>query len=304
MTPSFSHAVVALDLSEASDIIVDCLPHFKTFGTTKFTLVTVKSIPYTAERTEINTEEHRKKLKKYKKSLKENGFKVDVDLRVGTHFYPPVEILTAAEENNADFVIIGNRGQSKVQELLLGSTATELLQRSALPVYLLNLELVIPDNDPENRKLVLPQSCSTALDHVLHPTDFSETANRAFEVIKYFDSQGKIKNISFIHVQGDNAIALKDPVSLEELNRNNRTLLNNIRNQLSDRTRNNSEIFITFGTPAKEIINTIQDHGITMIIMGSQGKGFVREFFLGSVSSQVTRNSKIPVLLIPARRED
>jgi len=38
--------------------------------------------------------------------------------------------------------------------------------------------------------------------------------------------------------------------------------------------------------------------------MGSQGKGFVHEFFLGGVSSQVTRFSKVPVLLVPAKRDD
>ena len=41
-----------------------------------------------------------------------------------------------------------------------------------------------------------------------------------------------------------------------------------------------------------------------MIVIGSQGKGFVEKFFLGGVSNQVTRLSKIPVFLIPAERSD
>jgi len=37
-------------------------------------------------------------------------------------------------------------------------------------------------------------------------------------------------------------------------------------------------------------------------VMGSQGRGFVSESFLGSVSHQVARRSPAPVLLIPAKR--
>jgi len=303
MIPSFNHAVVALDLSEASDIIVNYLPHFRDFETTKFTLVTVVSIPHTAERFEIKTDKQKEILEAYKEKLEDEGFQVDIDMRVGTHFYPPTEILTSADENDAGFVIIGNRGQSKVQELLLGSTATELLQRAELPVYLLNMDVKLQPDSPVNRKLVLPNETTSALEHVLHPTDFSETAVRAFEVLKMLDKQKKVEKISFIHIQGHNAIALKDPVSLEELNKKNRDQLNKMRNELSDKTRNESEVYITFGTPAKEIITTVNEQGVTMIIMGSQGKGFVHEFFLGGVSSQVTRFSKVPVLLVPAERK-
>lgn len=302
MILSFKHAAVALDLSEASDLIIDYLNYFKDFDTTKITLVSVVSIPHTSERFEINTDQKREKLESYKKKLEEQGFEVDIDLRVGTHFYPPTEILSSADEHGASFVVIGNRGQSKVQELLLGSTATELLQRSELPVFLLNMNIELISDSPEGRRLVLPDEANNALKHVLHPTDFSETAFRAFEVLKHLDSGKKFEKVSFIHVQGPNAIALKDPVSLKELNEKNSEQLNKMRNQLSDKTRNDSDIFITFGPPAKEIIKTVEEQGITMIIMGSQGKGFVHEFFIGGVSSQVTRFSNVPVLLVPAER--
>jgi len=40
-----------------------------------------------------------------------------------------------------------------------------------------------------------------------------------------------------------------------------------------------------------------------MVVMGSQGRGFIGEVFLGSVSHTVTRHSKVPLLLIPAIRQ-
>jgi nucleotide-binding universal stress UspA family protein len=303
MKSTFVHAVVALDQSDASDLIIDAIPHFKKFGTKKVTLVTVVSIPYTGERTEFNTEKQSRKLEAYKKTLEAHDLIVDTELRSGTYFYPPSEILTSAEEHDADFVIIGSRGQSKVQEMLLGSTASEVLQRSRLPVFLINIDMVQIEEDSDKRKLVITQSIDKTLDHVLHATDFSDTADRAFDVVRALDEEGKIKKISFIHVQGHHAIALKDPASLEQLTGKNREQLDEMRNLLSDHTRNSSDVIITFGTPGKEIINAIDENNITLVVMGSQGKGFVHEFFLGGVSSQVTRFTKIPVLLVPAERE-
>lgn len=303
MKSNFKHALVALDLSEASELIMDCVPHLKNFGTEKITLVTVVPVPYAVERTEFNTDKHRKKLKEYKKQLEEAGYDVRFEVRSGVHFYPPTEIINEAEQAGADYIVIANRGHSKVQEMLLGSTATEVLQRSPLPVYLINVEVDWHDDDTDKRKLVLSQSAGKSMDHILYATDFSETAERAFHVVQDFESTGKVKKISMIHVQGHHYLALSDPISFEELTEKNRAQLDLLRNTLSDHTREDAEIIITFGTPAKEIVTAAEENGATMIIMGSQGKGFIEKFFIGGVSNQVTRISNVPVLLIPAERE-
>jgi len=303
MDVKFTNVTAAIDNSDASDLIVGCLKAFKTFETQKINLVTVVSLPHGADEQEFDTSIQKERLDKYKKQLEETGFDVTTDLRVGTHYYAPVEILQSAEENGADLVVIGNRGQNKVQELLMGSTATELLQRSEFPVFLINIQVQQKGADVHSRKFVLKKPCFDALSHVLYPTDFSENANRAFEVIKTLDKKRKIGKITFVHVQGHHAIALKDPVSRDKLTRKNDEQMNSLRNLLTPETREKSEIFITYGTPAKEIISTAEEQDATMFIMGSQGRGFVREFFLGGVSNYVTRYSNIPVLLIPAGRE-
>jgi len=303
MKKLFKHAIIALDLSEASDLIMDCVPHLKKFGTEKISLITVVPIPYTGRRAEFSTDEQRQQLKAYKKRLEEHGFEVRFEIRSGVHFYPPTEILDEAEKTGADYVVIANRGHSKVQELLLGSTATELLQRSPLPVYLINVEVEWHDDDTDERKLVLSQAAEKSLKHILFATDFSETAGRAFDVVKFLESNGYVDKISIIHVQGHHYMALSDPATFEDVTQKNRNQLDKIRNTLSDRTREDAEIIVTFGTPAKEIVKAAEERNATMLIMGSQGKGFIESFFIGGVSSQVTRISRLPVLLIPAERE-
>jgi nucleotide-binding universal stress UspA family protein len=51
-----------------------------------------------------------------------------------------------------------------------------------------------------------------------------------------------------------------------------------------------------------EIMRVIQQSNVHLVVMGSQGRGFVEELFLGSVSHNVARHSRAPVLLIPSRR--
>ncbi len=303
MDNNFKNVTAAIDDSDASDLIVNCLESFNKFGTQKINLVTVVSFPHESEAKEFDTSSQQKRLDNYKKGLENAGFEVTTELRAGTHYYPPVEILQSAEENKSGLIVIGNRGQSRVQELLLGSTATELLQRSDWPVFLINIQIQQEGDDVNSRKFVLKKPCSDALSHVLYPTDFSDNANRAFEVVKALDKKGSIGKVSFIHVQGHHAIALKDPVSRQKLADRNDEQMNSLRNLLTPETREESGIFITFGTPAKEILATAEEQGATMFIMGSQGRGFVRDFFLGGVSNYVTRYSNIPVLLIPAERE-
>jgi nucleotide-binding universal stress UspA family protein len=135
--------------------------------------------------------------------------------------------------------------------MLLGSTAAEVLQRSRLPVFLINIDMEWIDEDADERRLVMTQSIDDALNHVLHATDFSDTADRAFDVVKALDEDGKIDKISLIHVQGHHAIALKDPASYEALTERSKEHLQDMRNGLSDKTRSTSELIITFGTRAR-----------------------------------------------------
>lgn len=304
MISFFRHAAVALDLSEASDLIIDCVMSLDSLGIEKITLVTVVSIPFEKEGENLDTSKEQEQLEEYQERLKNEGFEVDIHIRSGLHYYPPTEILVAADKVSADFVVISNRGQSKVLELLSGSTSAELLQRSELPVYLINLEVEEDSGKKGSRKLLLTQPCDKAFSHVLYATDFSDSAYRTYKLLRDMEGAGIVDKISMIHVQGHHAIAIKDPASRERLTEQNREQLERIRNKLSDRTRESTDLIITFGTPAKEIVDTAEENGATLIMMGSQGEGYVQEMILGSVSNKVTRLSNVPVLLIPAEPEN
>ena len=63
------------------------------------------------------------------------------------------------------------------------------------------------------------------------------------------------------------------------------------------------ETVLKYGSPSSEILKSVKELSAQMVVMGSQGRGFVNEFFLGSVSHNIARQSPVHVLLIPAKRQ-
>jgi nucleotide-binding universal stress UspA family protein len=57
-----------------------------------------------------------------------------------------------------------------------------------------------------------------------------------------------------------------------------------------------------YGIPTAEILHEAATGNYSLIIMGSQGKGYIREIFLGSVSHNIARHAGVSLLLIPAIR--
>ncbi|MCD4821283.1 MAG: universal stress protein [Methanococcoides sp.] len=52
------------------------------------------------------------------------------------------------------------------------------------------------------------------------------------------------------------------------------------------------------GHPSNEIIEFAEGNNIDMIVIGTLGKSGIDRFLLGSVAEKVTRNSKVPVLVV------
>jgi nucleotide-binding universal stress UspA family protein len=64
-----------------------------------------------------------------------------------------------------------------------------------------------------------------------------------------------------------------------------------------------SKILVPLGYPAEEILKAADDEGCDAIVLGSHGKGFLRQTFLGSVSVSVLERTRKPVFIIPLPAE-
>jgi len=63
------------------------------------------------------------------------------------------------------------------------------------------------------------------------------------------------------------------------------------------------EGIIAEGHPAEEIIKYAEKNSIDLIVMGTLGKSGLERFLMGSVVDKVIRNSKIPVIAVPAKEK-
>ena len=64
-----------------------------------------------------------------------------------------------------------------------------------------------------------------------------------------------------------------------------------------------SDIVIVVGYPAEEILNAADTNGYDVIVLGTHGKGWLKQTFLGSVARSVLERSRKPVFIIPLPSE-
>jgi len=156
--------------------------------------------------------------------------------------------------------------------------------------------------------------------HLLVPTDFSESAHAALEyaVALCKDIQGRITLLHVSHTErvteslmGLDAIkylsgTLSSPsnsagyapsFNVDELKKVAQQKLDACVNAASGE---NVPIETAFeeGRPSVKIVEFARDHNIDLIVMGTQGRGPVAQFFLGSVAENVIRSAECPVLTV------
>jgi nucleotide-binding universal stress UspA family protein len=64
-----------------------------------------------------------------------------------------------------------------------------------------------------------------------------------------------------------------------------------------------SKILVPQGYPVEEILETAQEENCDVIVLGTHGKGFLKQAFLGSVAVKVLERTRKPVFIIPLPSE-
>ena len=124
---------------------------------------------------------------------------------------------------------------------------------------------------------------------------------RAFEYVEKLVAEG-CKNVTILHVQDKTKIDKHFAHELEEFNRIDTERIEVLKERLAQEGASRIQIKIPYGTPTAEILDEVTTGNYSLVVMGSQGKGYIREIFLGSVSYSIARYAGTSVLLIPAAR--
>ncbi|MCJ7682389.1 MAG: universal stress protein, partial [Candidatus Aminicenantes bacterium] len=139
------------------------------------------------------------------------------------------------------------------------------------------------------------------LNKILWATDFSGESLDSLSYAKMFADTFKA-NLSAIHVAPDFSPALYDTAHViqGELTRRVAAFKEEAREKLEDiqKARGISfDIILSEGNAAKKIIETAEEIGADLIVMGSKGLTGIEKLFIGSVANHVIRTTSVPVLL-------
>jgi nucleotide-binding universal stress UspA family protein len=292
----FKKLIIATDLSAASFALVKCLGGLRAYGAEECLLLQCLSIQETSSLAlsyTINVLEGM--LRDLKEILAEQGYIVE------TRIIPGIaknEVNKIAINENYSLIVVGAQEHSLTSEIFFGGLAYDVIHYAQKPVLLIRME----DYPQEGISCIKTLGCDMS-NHILFPTDFSENADLAFDYVAKMAALG-VKKITLFHVQDKSRISEYPEASFEKRNEIDNTRLQDMKKLLQEKGNAEIDAFLCQGSPAVEILKLIRERNIQLVVMGSQGRGFVKEIFLGSVSNNVARHSAASVLLIPAKREN
>lgn len=285
--------LIATDLSEASSRVIGQMNFFYCLGVTEAVLVYCVNVRDVGNLTDTLRESLRRPLEEQKKMLELKGFRVTSEIVLGL---PHLEINRLAEEKDCSVIVVGSHGRTMMGKVLLGSVASAVIQNALRPVLVVRLKII------EGECITCAVACENLSYHVLYPSDFSDTAERAFAFVEKIVESG-CKRVSLMHVQEEARIGKHPEGRLEEFDRVDRARLERLEDILKAKGATEVSIVIPYGSPISEILKYSRENDVSIIVMGSQGRGFISEIFQGSVANNVTRHAPVPVLLVPASRQ-
>ena len=289
----FKRILVATDLSAASDSVITCVKGFKSLGVEEVILFYALGLKYLDSLKYVITSQVEPALVKQKSTLDSEGFNTVLEIAPGI---PSEEVKRVSKEKDVSLIVIGSHGQSAASHMLfrIGGVTSEILHSHEKPLLLIRTKV----SETKGEKCV-DVSCANFKGRILYATDFSDTAQRAFDYLEKI-VEDNCKNVTLLHVQDKSRIEkhLKD--KLDEFNRIDTERLEMLKEKLVKKGAA-VEIKIPYGNPMQEILSESKND-YSLIVMGSQGRGFIKELFLGSVSHNISRSADVSVLLVPAIR--
>ena len=197
---------------------------------------------------------------------------------------PADSILTSAEAEAADLIVMGTHGRQGIDRLMMGSVTTKVLHRARCPVLVVRR----PAHD-----FVDPgaKGNSMRLHKVLFCTDFSKTAQGALPyaislVQEYGAELTLLYTLDHFPQSGWQNSLIEARQRLESVVP--------AASLKSDKVKSTARI----GKPYQEIIQIALEDRTDLIVMGVHGHGAVDGVIFGSTTNRVIQLGPCPVLVV------
>ena len=216
-------------------------------------------------------------------TLYEQGMEVGAYILVG-NLVP--KIISAAQEEGVDLIVTGRHKRRRIEELYAGSETIELLRRTSIPVLV--HKYMAASGKVNDRPFERP----------LLAVDWSPASDRAIEFL--ISLKDIAQKIEVIHVASEKSLRGFSAMEVQKVRKESRRKLDEI--CLAFRGEGiDAKTHVHVGNVVEQINRAAHEHGASMIVAGTTGKGPWRERWLGSVSKELAEQSEFPTLLVPAK---
>ena len=194
-----------------------------------------------------------------------------------------------ADEEDADLVVVGARGQSPVRRMLLGSTASHLLRKSRCPV------------------LVVRKPFLHAYRRVLLPLDFSPGSALALQLARELAPQADLVLLHAFDVPFEGVLqyagVAKDVIFQYRIEARERAL-RDLRHLAAAQGLGAGQFtpVVEHGAAVALITGHQERLGCDLVVMGKHGTHVTEELLLGSVTQRVLDEGGADVLVVVDKR--
>ena len=207
---------------------------------------------------------------------------------------PSEAVLAAAKTDDMDLIVVGTKGKTGLEHVLLGSTAERIIRMAPCPV------LAVPAEMQEGEGGSGDPNRPAVLERILVPIDFSDCSLDAVEYAVLVAQRGKA-SIKLLHVLEPVSYGLDFTLlhvtKREQMRKAITERLSSLVSALTS-AEVTSEFLIRGGLPADSILDAALTQPADLIVMGTHGRRGLSHAFFGSVVESVLRKARCPVLTV------
>jgi len=235
-------------------------------------------------------------LQKNKDSLKQKIEKItpiDDSIEYKSLSGDPVSvIMKQAKENDISLVVLGSQGEQTLLSRIVGGVTDDIFHQ-------LNKSVLIVKNRKAKspKKILVPYDFSKGcLEGVKWAKKFKENNHIEVHLINVLPCYYEGYHVAHIHSNGLNS-AMEEVID-ENLKKVEEDLASDVEKNFGETTNLTSKVLLDKEGSISEVLNKYaKKNEIDLIVMGSHKKSRLSEFFLGSVSQKIIRNSDVSVLI-------
>ena len=223
--------------------------------------------------------------------VRTEGRGISVRTRIATGI-PSQEVLTAAEAEDADLLVVGTLGKTGLKHVLLGSTAERVIRASPCPVLAVRAEWSEGEAGSKPRP--------ATLDRILVPVDFSDCSLDALEYAAVVAQRAKA-SITLLHVLEPVSYGLDFTLTIPGSRERKKEAVAERLAGVVAALKNmhvEAEYVVRGGLPNDSILEAVRTTAADIIVMGTHGRRGLSHALYGSVAEFVLRKSRCPVLTV------